>query len=107
MCAATPCFGIAWAVEQILQPGESITLNSLPGNYAAANSSWQGWLPRGTTDLYVYADSWNPAAMWGAVLEHDEANNRAELHGLEVTGRNPALAQRPRALEPRPQLSLR
>jgi hypothetical protein len=88
-CGLTPCFGMAWEVVSALAPGQSITLssNSLPPGY----SIWPSWFAAGTSDLYAYADSFNPGVVAGAVAESDEANNRAELHGLTVTGPNPAL----------------
>ncbi len=91
LCGMTPCFGIAWSVPNGLDPGDSITLHSAPGEFAAAYSSWPGYFARGTTDLYVYVDSWNPGVAVGAVPESNEGNNRAELHGLVVTGPNPRL----------------
>lgn len=51
---------------------------------------WPGWLAIGTSDLYLYVDSYDLAAPSGAADESDENNNRAELHGLTVTGVNPA-----------------
>ena len=91
VCGMTPCFGIAWSVPDGLDPGASITLRSAPGQFAAAYSSWPGYFARGTSDLYVYVDSWNPGVASGAVPESNEGNNRAELHGLVVTGPNPKL----------------
>jgi hypothetical protein len=88
-CALTPCFGMAWQVPSGLAPGQSITLSSrrLPPGY----SIWPGYFAAGSSDLYAYADSYNPGVVAGAVAESDEANNRAELRGLTVTGPNPAL----------------
>jgi hypothetical protein len=91
VCGMTPCFGVTWAVPGGLDPGKSITLTSAPGQFAAAYSSWPGYFANGTADLYVYVDSWNPADAAGAVPESNESNNRAELHGLLVTGPNPKL----------------
>jgi parallel beta helix pectate lyase-like protein len=91
VCGMTPCFGITWAVPGGLNPNESITLTSTPGQFAAAYSSWPGYFARGTADLYLYVDSWNPGVDSGAVPESNESNNRAELHGLVVTGPNPKL----------------
>ena len=56
-------------------------------------SVWPGWLATGTSDIYAYMDSFNPGVAAGAVVERDEINNHAELHGLSVAGRNPALAR--------------
>jgi hypothetical protein len=88
-CGLTPCFGMAWEVPSGLAPGQSITLSSqsLPPGY----SIWPGYFAAGSSDLYAYADSYNPGVAVGAVAESDETNNRAELHGLSVTGPNPAL----------------
>ncbi|NTV63559.1 MAG: hypothetical protein HGA65_08495, partial [Oscillochloris sp.] len=89
-CGMRPCFGIAWPVTTRLAPGQSITLSS-----RAASSDyayWLGWFSSGTTDLYAYVDSWNSSSAIGAVDESDETNNRAELHGLHVSGGNPSLA---------------
>ena len=79
---------MAWKVSNGLAPGESITLSSrnLPLGY----SVWPGYFVSGTADIYVYADSYYPGAAVGAVAESDEANNRTEVHGLKVTGSNPA-----------------
>jgi hypothetical protein len=88
-CGMTPCFGMAWEVTSGLAPGQSVTLSSqsLPPGY----SLWPGYFAAGTSDLYAYADSYKPGVMGGAVAESDETNNRAELHGLSVTGPNPTL----------------
>jgi len=91
VCGMTPCFGITWAVPSGLDPGDSITLSSAPGQFAAPYSIWPGYFARGTADLYLYVDSWNPGVAGGAVAESNEGNNRAELHGLVVTGPNPSL----------------
>jgi hypothetical protein len=90
VCALTPCLGLTWQVPP-LAPGQSVTLSSAPGSYSAPYSAWPGWFASGTTDLYLYVDSWNPADPNGAVVEISEYNNRAELHGLTVAGSNPAL----------------
>jgi hypothetical protein len=85
-CGMTPCFGVAWLVLPGLAPGQSITLSS--HDASADYSTWAGWFANGTTDLYAYADSWNSTVSQGAIDEIDETNNRAELHGLQVTGAN-------------------
>ena len=72
-----------------LAPGQSITLSSL--GLPSGFSVWPGYFAAGTTDLYAYADSYSPGVVDGSVAESDETNNRAELHGLTVTGPNPAL----------------
>jgi hypothetical protein len=88
-CTLTPCYGLAWYV-QVLAPGARITLTSkaLPAEY----SIWPGFFAAGTSDLYVYADSWNPSGVVGAVAESDEANNQFHRGGLVVTGPNPSQA---------------
>lgn len=86
LCTLSPCYGIAWAVENGLAPGERVTLTSTPASYAAPYTRWPGSFAAGTTDVYALADSWNPGVSTGAVLESDETNNRAELHGLAVRG---------------------
>jgi uncharacterized repeat protein (TIGR01451 family) len=86
-CALTPCFGMAWEVAGGLAPGQSITLSSLslPPGY----SVWPGSFAAGSSDLYVYADSYSPGVVAGAVAESGEANNQFHLGGLVVTGANP------------------
>jgi hypothetical protein len=85
-CALDPCFGIAWRVPG-LQAHDSVTLtsNSFPPGY----SIWPGWFAAGTTDLYLYVDSWNPGVATGGVVEGSESNNAAHLGGLTVSGPNP------------------
>jgi hypothetical protein len=72
--------GIAWYVDRVLAPGESITLTSTPGSYYAKNTSWNGSFNTGLLNLYLYVDSWNPGTPTGAVHESNETNNRSELH---------------------------
>jgi hypothetical protein len=81
LCGLTPCYGIAWYVSQMIEPGQSITLTSTPDSYFAANTRWRGQFAQGTSDLYLYVDSWNPTVATGAVDEINETNNRAEYHG--------------------------
>jgi hypothetical protein len=88
-CSLTPCFGMAWEVTSGLAPGQSITLSSL--SLPAGYSVWPGYFVAGMTDLYAYADSYNSGVVAGSVTESNETNNRAELHGLSVTGSNPLL----------------
>jgi hypothetical protein len=106
VCALDPCYGIAWGVVDGLDPGESITLTSSAEDYSAGHTIWPGHFASGTTDLYLYVDSWNPGVATGASGESDETNNRAELHGLQVTGANPmqARSQQVEDLPPRPVL---
>jgi autotransporter family porin len=88
-CGMTPCFGLAWQVEESLAPGQSMTLTSQKP--LAGFAIWPGWFAAGTSDLYAYVDSFNPGNANGTVLESNEANNHAELRGLSVTGTNPEL----------------
>ena len=89
-CGMNPCFGLAWYVSGGLAPGQSIVLTSQPGQFATAYSRWYGWFASGSSDLYLYVDTWNPTVSTGAVAESNETNNRSERHGLVVTGINPA-----------------
>jgi hypothetical protein len=95
-CTLKPCYGIAWYVPGPLAPGASITLSSAAGT--PGYTIWPGYFAAGTTDLYVYVDSWNPSVATGAVQESNEANNSAHLGGLTVTGPNPALRGTPATL---------
>lgn len=87
-CALRPCFGVAWGVTRILQPGEQITLSTGSG-YDTLRTYWLGWLANGTTTIYALADSWNVTGVTGAVFESDETNNRGVRDGLVVGGTNP------------------
>jgi hypothetical protein len=82
LCTLDPCYGLTWAVDQDLAPGESVTLSS--DSFSELQSYWLDTLAAGTTDIYVLADSWNPASSTGAVAESNENNNLAALHGLSV-----------------------
>ena len=99
--------GIAWYVDKALAPGESITLTSTPGSYYAKNTVWDGSFNTGLLNLYLYADSWNPGVLTGAVYESNETNNRAEFHtqpalaGAMARTAAPPPADLP-ALPPRP-----
>jgi hypothetical protein len=103
VCGLTPCLGLAWYVSTPLAAGQSVNLSSAVGSFSPENSYWPGYFVNGTSDLYLYVDSWKPGIGLGAVVESNEANNRAELHGLVVTGSNPAVPQAfPRSgLQPR------
>lgn len=90
LCELDPCFGIAWAVTKSLAPGESVMLVSTLDSFAPANTIWPGWFVAGTSDLYLYIDSFNLASANGDVVESDETNNHAEMHGITVLGSNPA-----------------
>jgi len=95
MCTLTPCFGIAWYVASGLGVGQSIVLTSDASSYYDPNTVWEGYFVSGSNDLYVFVDSWNcdpqrtACVSTGAVLESNEANNRAERHNLGVAGPNP------------------
>jgi hypothetical protein len=107
VCKLRPCFGLAWAIPA-LAPGEEITLTSEVGNYAVGYSIWHGWFAAGTTDLYVYVDSWDDSSIQGAAVESDETNNVLHLGGLSVQGDNPPRAQQYRSAQmpehrPRPE----
>lgn len=92
-CGISPCFGIVWATDT-LGPGEQVVLTSTLGSYDPEYTIWYGWFANGTTDIYVYADSWNrEGEVNGAVAESNETNNRGHLGGLQVTGTNPELPQ--------------
>jgi hypothetical protein len=78
-------YGLAWYAAGTLGPGQSMTLTSDNGSYYPDHSFWPGYFDAGTTDLYLYVDSWNPGVAEAYVVESNEANNRAELHGLSVT----------------------
>ncbi len=86
VCGISPCYGIAWYVNQALAPGQSITLTSAPGQFAGPQSVWPGHFASGTNSLYVYVDSFNPPVPTGAVAESNETNNRAEITGFIVSG---------------------
>jgi hypothetical protein len=105
-CALTPCYGMAWSVDSIIAPGASITLSSTIA--MKDYSVWPGHFAAGTTDLYVYADSWNPGVATGAVTESDETNNSIHLGGLTVSGPNPPQVGPAAAdIKPRPRLRRR
>jgi hypothetical protein len=86
VCGISPCYGIAWYVNQSLAPGQSITLTSAPGQFAGPQSVWPGSFASGTNALYVYVDSYNPPVPTGAVVESNETNNRAQITGFVVAG---------------------
>ena len=95
VCGLSPCYGIAWYVSGGLGPGASVTLRSDCANpaqyphepcYGSQYSVWPGHFASGTSDLYLYVDSWNRTAPSGGVGESNESNNLSERHGLVVTG---------------------
>jgi hypothetical protein len=84
VCSLNPCYGLTWYVAGGLGPDQHVTLTSTPDSFLANHTIWPGSFAPGTKDLYLYVDSWNPGEPSGAVIESDETNNRAELHGLTV-----------------------
>jgi hypothetical protein len=98
--------GIAWYVDKLLAPGESITLTSTPDSYYGKNTVWDGSFENGVRSLYVYADSWNPSVPTGAVYESNETNNRAELHTSNAAAAA-RIAAPPANLPPLPQRPVR
>ncbi len=100
-CSLSPCYGIAWHVPS-LAAGESIVLTSSPNSYDPTYTNWADEFAPGTTDLYLYADSWQPGSPSGAVLESNETNNRAELHAKFGIGKPTQGAAAPRFIPPRP-----
>ena len=113
VCGLSPCYGLAWYVSSGLSPGASVTLRSDCSDaatyphepcYGSLYSVWPGHFASGTSDLYLYVDSWNRTAPSGGVMESDETNNLSERHGLAVTGLGVGEAGLPSAadLPPRP-----
>ncbi len=87
LCSLSPCYGLAWYVSSGLGAGQSVTLTSDSGSYAADFTLWPGYFTSGTTDLSLYVDSWNPGVSSGGILEIDESNNSFTLSGgVTVTG---------------------
>ncbi|NOK63541.1 MAG: hypothetical protein GFH27_549371n40 [Chloroflexi bacterium AL-W] len=109
-CSIEPCYGIAWFVENTIAPGDSVILTSTSDSYFQPNTIWPGYFAPGTTDLYLYVDSWNRdtsignGSPYGAIRESDEVNNRAEQTGLTIEGIQiaPANTRRPEDLPTRP-----
>jgi hypothetical protein len=86
LCSMSPCYGLAWYVTD-LNPGQSVTLTSAPGNYGEAYSNWPGYFASGVSSLYLYVDSWNPGVATGGVAESSETNNLYQYPGgVVVTG---------------------
>jgi hypothetical protein len=105
-CGLNPCLGLAWNITEPLAPQQSITLTSEVGSYDDEQTRWFGWFANGTTDLYLYVDTWdledvggNTTGFPGNINESDENDNRFDVTGLTVTGTNPPLP-------PEPQFSL-
>jgi hypothetical protein len=95
LCSLSPCYGLAWYVSGGLGPGASVTLRSDCADpaqyphepcYGSLYSIWPGHFAGGTSDLYLYVDSWNRTVPSGGVEESNESNNLGERHGLAVTG---------------------
>lgn len=86
VCGIDPCRGVAWYVGRTLEPGESVTLQSLKGLYVDDASFWDGRFPAGTRSLYIYVDSWNPTVAHGAVQESNEGNNLFGRTDVRVAG---------------------
>ncbi len=95
LCGLSPCYGIAWYVPGGLAPGASAILRSNCSDaaaypqapcYGSLYSIWPGHFASGTTDLYLYVDSWNRTVSSGGVAEINENNNLSARHGLTVTG---------------------
>jgi hypothetical protein len=116
VCGMSPCYGIAWYVSGGLAPGASVTLRSdcsdgagypLEPCYGSQYSAWPGSFASGSSDLYLYVDSWNRTVPSGGVLEGDEANNLSERHGLTVTGLGVGEAGQPSDLPAAADLSPR
>jgi len=113
VCGLSPCYGIAWYVSGGLSPGASIILRSDCADpaqyphepcYGSQYSVWPGHFAGGTSDLYLYVDSWNRTVPSGGVGESNETNNMSERHGLVVTGLGvgDASLPSPADLPPRP-----
>jgi hypothetical protein len=97
-CGIDPCRGIAWYVDRVLAPGESVVLRSLRGSYVDESTLWDGRLPAGARSMYIFVDSWNPTVATGAVPELDERNNLVGRTDVRVTGLAPATLQSTRLL---------
>jgi uncharacterized protein len=78
-CGMSPCYGLAWYVQG-LEADQSITLSS--ETPLAGYSAWFGSFAPGTSQLYLFVDSWGSEE--GAVNEADESNNRAEILDLSI-----------------------
>jgi hypothetical protein len=101
LCALDPCFGMAWFYTGTLAPGESVVLLSrpqdaqTPNGFVTASSIWPGFFANGTSKLYAVVDSWNRDTTGGvrdpngAVIEHNETNNRAEADVVVTPGALP------------------
>jgi hypothetical protein len=85
-CGIEPCYGMTWYIEHPPKPGQDLVLKSTATSYDPDFSNWGGSFASGTTDLYLYVDSWKRSPDGreinadGAVGETNENNNRAEKH---------------------------
>ncbi|NTV61943.1 MAG: tandem-95 repeat protein [Oscillochloris sp.] len=98
ICGMNPCYGLAWYYTGVIQPGQSIVLNSSPqsvdnpNGYRTDASIWPGYFANGSSKLYAIVDSWNRDSSGsvrdpnGAVEERDETNNRAERNIVVTPG---------------------
>ncbi|NJM06142.1 hypothetical protein HC891_07975 [Candidatus Gracilibacteria bacterium] len=105
------CFGLAWFISQPLAPGQSIVLNSSvesasnPNGYRPTASNWLGYFDNDTSKLYALVDSWNRDAAgttgdpFGAIVEVNENNNRAEQDIIVTPGTLPPLPAGTRQVE--------
>jgi hypothetical protein len=102
--SVSPIQGIAWVIAAPgLAPGASITLTSdgIGGQGPSAlHTVWDDRFVGGTSDLYIYVDSFSlDGSPDAGILESDETNNRSQLgigplsigSEVDVTGlRDPA-----------------
>lgn len=100
LCSLSPCYGLAWYVDNGLGAGQSLALSST--SFPAAYSRWPGYFAPGTSNVHLYVDMWNPGVASGGVLESNETNNTASLGGLSVTGLPAASALETGDIPPRP-----
>jgi hypothetical protein len=97
LCTLDPCFGVTWGVPDPLPAGEKVVLTSVPGSYGYKEGNgvqlpeWEGWFVSGTSNLYVYVDSWHDNDPDnGGVPEINEENNTAHMQ-ITVVGENPPM----------------
>ncbi len=102
LCSLDPCYGLAWYVSS-LGAGQSVSLNSTPGNFSFDYSNWHGYFASGTTNLHLYVDSWNTGVFYGGVNESNEGNNLYTLPGgVIVTGMGANETSSSTGIPPRP-----
>ncbi len=87
-CGLFPCQGVTWLITTSIAPQESLVLRSTPASYAPEFTIWAGSFITGTTDLYVFVDSFGDSDEFGAVNEGatGEQNNIVQRSGLTVSG---------------------